>query len=88
MVGQLIKAEYGEDYKAIGEVNADDIYDSNDKIINYIEGFMSYPIEYKGKKDWGMIRKLKELRKEYKKGVMALDNEGNAVISEVIEMKF
>lgn len=85
--GSLLLNEYPEDFKVIGTAYAEDIFDEKDRMINYIEGFHSYPIEYKGKKDWGMIRELKELRSNYKKGIIDLDEFGNAFIKDVVTIE-
>jgi hypothetical protein len=62
--GICVKKEYGEDFKVIGKFTAKEMYTVNTQIENYINEFMSYPIEYKGKKDWNMIKKMNN-EKEY-----------------------
>lgn len=83
--GTMLKAQYADDFKVIGDVYAKDIFNDNDRIINYIEGFHSYPSEYKGEKDWSMINKLGELRRNGKIGIIELVD-GNARIKEIIDM--
>ena len=42
----------------IGTYYADDVFSPDERILNYVNSFHSYPVEYKGKKDWDMIRSL------------------------------
>lgn len=78
-----LKKEYAPDHKYIGRYFAKDIFTPDDRIVNYIEQFHSYPIEYKGTKDWAMLREMDGLRKQRKQAIMKLVD-GNAVIDKVI----
>ena len=53
--GCFIAAVYASDDKFIGTFNAKDIYTDNERIINYVESFHDYPIEYKGKRDYKLL---------------------------------
>ena len=55
-----LKAEYGEDHREIGTYRADEIFTEEERIENYINAFGEYPIEYKGKRDYEMMRKMQE----------------------------
>ena len=52
----MLCAKYPSDFKAIGEVDKDDIYTEDEQIINYIESFYDYPYNYKGKRDYDIMR--------------------------------
>lgn len=53
-----IKSHYAEDYKVVGVYYAKDLFTVEERIIIYVEEFHSYPIEYKGKKDYKMLKSL------------------------------
>ena len=53
----ILKA-YPTDYHVVGDYTAQDIYSDNERIINYVEEFHSYPPSYKGKKDFALMRSL------------------------------
>ena len=54
--GVSIKAKYASDHEYIGTYYARDIYTDAERIINYCEQFHSYPREYKGKRDYNLIK--------------------------------
>lgn len=56
--GLAIKDHYADDHEYIGCYKADEVFTPEERIINYVESFHSYPIQYKGKKDYGMINSL------------------------------
>ena len=58
-----IKSKYAPDYEYIGTYYAKDVYTEAERIINYCEEFHSYPLEYKGKRDYNII---KDYNAEYK----------------------
>lgn len=68
-----LKAVYAPDYKFIGEYKAKDIFTSEERILNYIEYFHAYPIQYKGKRDYMWLKSLPWETK------LAFDTEGNIV---------
>lgn len=53
-----LKAQYAPDHKVIGEYKADEIYTEDEKMINYIETFHEYPHNYKGKRDYRMLKEI------------------------------
>lgn len=77
-MGYMLQREYSSDFKIIGEFKANEVFSDNERIVNYIESFMGYPIEYKGVKDWDLIKKLGDLRNEGKNINIILDENGNA----------
>ena len=54
----VVRKTYAEDYKVIGICNAEDIYSPEERILNYVEEFHSYPVEYKGKRDYHFVGNL------------------------------
>ena len=50
--GLVLKKHYAEDHEVIGTYFARDIYTQEERILNYVNEFQSYPIEYKGKRDY------------------------------------
>jgi hypothetical protein len=84
--GIALKKVYAPDHEVIGRYFANDIFTPEDRIVNYIEEFISYPIEYKGKKDWAMIKELESLRKQSKQAKIKLVD-GNAVIDSITNLE-
>jgi hypothetical protein len=56
--GIAVKSHYADDHEYIGHYKADDIFTPEERIINYVESFHSYPVQYKGKRDYNMINSL------------------------------
>lgn len=56
--GYFLKATYAPDHKVIGSIYADDIFTPEERIINYVESFHSYPVEYKGARDYRMLNEV------------------------------
>ncbi|MEG1495597.1 MAG: hypothetical protein RR406_04810 [Bacilli bacterium] len=56
-VNYCLQSNYARDRKFIGEFTKNDIYSNRQQIINYIEEFKSFPIEYKGIKDYNLKNK-------------------------------
>ena len=56
--GVCLKAHYSNDHKVIGEYTAKEIFTDTERIENYINVFYSYPIEYKGKRDYKLLKML------------------------------
>ena len=61
--GNLIKAEYSKDHKVIGTIYAKDYYTENERIANYINEFNDYPSNYKGKRDYSILKQMKDSEK-------------------------
>ena len=57
-VGISLKAVYAPDHKVIGTFYAKDLYTPEERIINYIEEFHEYPIQYKGTRDYKLIHEI------------------------------
>ena len=57
--GTAICSEYADDHEFIGTYYAKEIFTEEERIINYCEEFHSYPIEYKGKRDYDIIKDYK-----------------------------
>ena len=72
--GTCIKKTYGADHRPIGTFKATDIYTENERIINYVEAFLDYPIQYKGKRDYNIIHQLNVNSK------VKFNEDGNLVI--------
>ena len=53
-----LKAVYASDHKFIGEYKAKDVFTSEERILNYVESFHSYPIQYKGERDYMWLNSL------------------------------
>ena len=54
--GICIKRIYAADHKVIGEFYAKDIYSEEERILNYVDTFHAYPIQYKGKRDYTILK--------------------------------
>ena len=50
--GLCIKATYGADHEFIGTYKAKEVFTDKERILNYVNEFQSYPIEYKGKRNY------------------------------------
>ena len=50
--GLVIKITYGDDHKVIGTYYAKDIFTDEERILNYVNEFQDYPIQYKGKRNY------------------------------------
>ena len=72
--GLCIKSTYGADHEFIGTYKAKEVYTEEERILNYINSFQDYPIEYKGKRNY----------KDFQTGkreVFKWDGNGNLVIA-------
>jgi len=58
--GVMICSTYPEDYKVIGDFESVHIFTEDERIVNYIETFYDYPTEYKGSRDYNMLRYMSE----------------------------
>ena len=54
--GMYLKKQYGADFEAIGTFKPKDIFTDEERIVNYVNCFRSYPIEYKGKRDYTILK--------------------------------
>lgn len=55
-----IKSRYAPDFKMVGTIKQTDIYTPTEIIENYINEFQSYPIEYKGIRDYTAIKVMQD----------------------------
>lgn len=60
--GVILKQHYAPDFKVLGWIHADDVYSKEEQVENYINEFFSYPTNYKGKRDYDIIRKMQDER--------------------------
>lgn len=51
-VGIALKATYEPDEKVIGTYYAKEVFTPEERMLNYINEFQDYPIEYKGKRNY------------------------------------
>lgn len=57
-VGWCLKSHYGDE-EILDEFKADELFDEDEQILNYMEVFHDYKITYKGKRDYKMIHEIK-----------------------------
>lgn len=53
--GTFIKRQYAKDHEFIGTYRSEDIYTEEERILNYVNEFQCYPIQYKGKRDYSIF---------------------------------
>ena len=53
--GVTLKSKYGEDHEYIGTYKAKEVYTEEERILNYVNEFQCYPIQYKGKRDYSIF---------------------------------
>lgn len=53
--GTCLKATYGEDHEYIGTYYAKDVFTEEERILNYVNEFQCFPIQYKGKRDYSIF---------------------------------
>lgn len=58
----MILNVYPEDYKYIGDFNKGEVFGAEERILNYVNTFYSYPVEYDGERDYRMLQKAEDLR--------------------------
>lgn len=58
--GVSLRAIYPDDFEVIGDYKAVDIFTEDERTINYVNAFHSYPVWYKGKRDYSLMRKMDE----------------------------
>lgn len=71
--GIALTATYAPDHRYIGEYTDEEVFTPEERIINYVETFQCYPIEYKGRRDYRWIKTLTRRSK------VAFDDAGNLV---------
>lgn len=50
--GIAIKATYAPDEEFIGTYKASEVFTEEERILNYVNEFQSYPVNYKGKRNY------------------------------------
>lgn len=73
-IGHCLRATYGQDFKNIETYKAKDVYTEQERILNYVNEFQEYPINYKGKRNY---KDFSTGRRE----VFKFDNNGDIVIA-------
>ena len=58
----VLQKQYAPDHKFIGTYRSEDVYTETERIENYINEFHDFPINYKGKRDYAMLKKMDEER--------------------------
>lgn len=58
--GVMLKHSYAPDHKVLGWVYADEVFTEDERIENYINTFFSYPMGYKGNRDYSLMRKMQD----------------------------
>lgn len=53
-----LRSSYPADFKVIGDYKAEEIFTPDERILNYINSFHEYPIEYKGKRNYPWLKTL------------------------------
>lgn len=56
--GSAVSKTYAPDLKYIGSFKDSDIFTESEMILNYVESFHEYPINYRGKRNYGMLDSL------------------------------
>lgn len=54
--GLCLKASYAEDHEYIGCFKACDVYTEEERILNYVNEFHAYPMQYKGNRDYAILK--------------------------------
>ena len=58
MTGCLLKASYAPDFRSVGTFKAKEVFTEDERTINYVESFHDFPIWYKGKRDYRMLKEV------------------------------
>lgn len=51
-----LRSSYPSDFEVIGYYYASEVYSDDERILNYVNEFRSFPIEYHGKRDYSILR--------------------------------
>lgn len=60
--GVMIKAHYADDHEVIGNYRANEVFTETERTENYINQFHDYPMNYKGDRDYRLIKDLDLIR--------------------------
>lgn len=58
--GYGICSKYPADHRSVGVYFAEDIYTEEERMVNYIECFHDFPHNYKGRRDYGILRGIEK----------------------------
>lgn len=53
-----IYASYPKDHRTVGVYTAKEIFTEDERTVNYVNSFRAYPIWYKGKRDYDLLKTL------------------------------
>lgn len=53
--GMALKNKYADDHRFVGTYYANEVFTEDERILNYVNEFQCFPIEYKGKRDYTMF---------------------------------
>lgn len=56
--GSFLLANYPADFKAIGTFTDSEIFTEDERILNYINSFHEYPVQYEGRRDYRWLKAL------------------------------
>lgn len=87
--GTCIMNEYPHDYEVIGRFLAKEIFSEKERVENYINSFGSYPSNYKGKRDYALLRKMADGRHINSEGKLTywigkINDEGDFVLDKLV----
>lgn len=54
--GTALTKKYAPDHRFVGTYRAADVYTEEERIINYVNEFRDFPINYKGERDYAMLK--------------------------------
>lgn len=54
--GTMVKRQYAADHKVLGTIKDKDVFTVEELALNYINTFHSYPIGYKGERDYSVFK--------------------------------
>ncbi len=71
--GTMLKESYAPDHRYVGTYYAKELFTEQERMLNYVNEFQCYPIEYKGKRNYADFHTGKN-------EVFTMDDDGNIVI--------
>lgn len=58
--GIMLLGHYPSDHRFVGSYKVDDVFNEDEKILNYVRNFRDYPIKYKGERDYNLLREMRD----------------------------
>lgn len=55
-LGTALTKTYAPDHRFVGTYRASDVYTEEERIVNYVNEFHDFPMAYKGKRDYAMLK--------------------------------